>query len=190
MLVPFSLRLTSPVRLLLLSLADDESCTDLEVQWVDDPDRGGQGAVLLAVRRDGTADVHVDRRLTLPRADYEVGAGTHRFGPAAMDLCRFEVTAAGVQVDLGLTRHDGRDLHLVVHEARTSPPPGPSSGVGGRRIVAERPSGSPRRSTSPGSPGPSRRQQGRCSGFSRCSGPGRRRTGGPGPSTSAPTRRR
>jgi len=122
-LVPFSLRLTSPVRLLLLSLADDESCTDLEVQWVDDPDHGGQGAVLLAVRRDGTADVHVDRRLTLPRADYEVGAGTQRFGPAAMDPCRFEVTAAGVQVDLGLTLHDGRDLHLVVHEDRTSPPP-------------------------------------------------------------------
>lgn len=80
MLVPMSLRLTRPRRLMLVSLAHDPVYGDIEVQWVDEPELGGQGIVLLAVRRaDGTADVLVDERLRLPRADYDVAAGLASF---------------------------------------------------------------------------------------------------------------
>ncbi len=122
-LVPFSLRLTPPVRLLLLSLADDPVYTDLEVQWVDDPQWGGAGAVLLAVRHDGTADVHVDERLDVAREDYEIGAGVAGFATMPMSPCRFDISDRGAQVELGLSLADGRPLRLSVHEARRTPRP-------------------------------------------------------------------
>lgn len=122
MLVPFSLRLTSPRRLMLLSLADDPVYRDLEVQWVDEPDVGGTGLVLLAVRRAGGAtDVHVDSRLRVPRADYEVAGGVRAYVPTPMSPARFEVDEAGLDVELGTTLADGRRLELRVRESRHSP---------------------------------------------------------------------
>lgn len=123
MLVPFSLRLTPPVRLLLFSVSGDSTYSDIEVQWVDDPQWGGSGAVLLAVRHDGSADVHVDERLRVPRDDYEIGAGIASFATTPVSPCRFEITDQGAQVELGLRLVDGRPLRLSVHEARQKPRP-------------------------------------------------------------------
>ena len=123
MLVPFSLRLTPPVRLLLFSVSDDPVYCDVEVQWVDDARWGGSGAVVLAVRHDGTADVHVDERLQVPREDYEIGAGIAAFVSRPMSPCRFDITDQGAQVELGLRLADGRPMSLSVHEARRTPRP-------------------------------------------------------------------
>lgn len=125
MLVPMSLRLTRPRRLMLISLAHDPVYGDIEVQWVDEPELGGQGIVLLAVRRaDGTADVLVDERLRLPRADYDVAAGLASFHPARMQPARFVVDERGVDADVATLLPDGRSFHLTVRErltgARTS----------------------------------------------------------------------
>jgi hypothetical protein len=121
-IVPFSLRLTSPRRLLLVSLADDPVYADLEVQWVDEPDLGGAGLVLLAVRRsDATTDVQVDERVRLPRADYEVAAGTRSFRRVPFAPGRFEVDQGGVDLDLGTTLPDGRALTVRIRERLTGP---------------------------------------------------------------------
>jgi hypothetical protein len=123
-LVPFCLRLTAPVRLMLLTLRDDPVYADLEVQWARRPDTGKEGMVLIAVRRrDGSADVLVQSGLGLSRADYEIAAGLASFSAASFEPARFDITAAGVHVDLGVRLPDGRHLTLSVHEARTSPRP-------------------------------------------------------------------
>jgi hypothetical protein len=123
-LVPFTLRLTAPVRLMLLDLADDPVYSGFEVQWVDSPEVGGAGIVLLAVRgEDGRADVLSDESLAVPRADYEIGTGIREFCRVPVSPGRFDITDAGAQVDVGLTLPDGRDLRLHVREARTRPRP-------------------------------------------------------------------
>lgn len=121
-IVPFSLRLTSPRRLLLLSVADDPVYADLEVQWVDEPGLRGAGLVLLAVRRcDATTDVQVDERVRLPRADYEVAAGTRSFRRVPFAPARFEVDRGGVDLDLGTTLPDGRAITVRIRERLSGP---------------------------------------------------------------------
>jgi hypothetical protein len=123
MLVPVSWRLTPPIRLMLLTLADDPVYADIEVQWVQDAS-GTQGPVLLAVhRRTGTADVCVQQGLAVERADYDIGAGLASFGAAVFEPARFEITAQGVQIDLGVTLPDGRSLRVLVGEARRAARP-------------------------------------------------------------------
>lgn len=118
--VPLSLRLTRPRRLLLVSLADDPVYGDIEVQWVDEPELGGQGAVVLAVRRaDATADVLVDQRVRLPRADYEVAAGLASFSHVPVHPARFEVDEQGLDVDVGAVLPDGRTFRLTIRERLT-----------------------------------------------------------------------
>jgi hypothetical protein len=122
-LVPVSLRLTPPLRLMLLTLADDPVYADIEVQWVRDAS-GTQGLVLLAVHRDaGTADVTVQQGLTVGRADYDIGAGLASFDSAEFAPARFDLTEQGVQLDLGVTLRDGRYLQMQIHEARRAPRP-------------------------------------------------------------------
>jgi hypothetical protein len=122
MIVPFTLRLTSPRRLLLLSLADDPVYADLEVQWVDEPALGGAGLVLLAVRRDdSTTDVHVDERVRLPRADYEVAGGISSFRQVRFAPARFVVDERGVDLELGTTLADGRAITIRIRERLTGP---------------------------------------------------------------------
>lgn len=122
-LVPFTLRLTAPVRLLLLTLADDPVYRDLEIQWVDSPDVGGAGIVVLAIRRDGTAEVYSEDRLSVPRADYEVASGLRELRAVPVAPARFAVTRRGVQLEVGLPLVDGRTLQVRVHEARVEPRP-------------------------------------------------------------------
>ncbi len=122
-LVPFSLRLTPPLRLLLITLADDSVYADLEVQWARDTS-GNEGAVVLAVRRaDGTADVHVQDTLDLAAADYDIGAGLASFTSVHVDSAAFVITPRGVRLDVTLPLADGRVLEVVVEEARRGPRP-------------------------------------------------------------------
>lgn len=122
MIAPFSLRLTCPRLLLLLSLADDPVYGDVEVQWVREPDLGGEGIVVLAIRRsDSTTDVHVDERLRLPRADYDVAGGVASFRRAPMRPSRFDVDDAGVDLDVGTLLADGRMLRIRIREQLTGP---------------------------------------------------------------------
>ncbi len=122
MIAPFSLRLTCPRRLLLLSLADDPVYGDVEVQWVQEPDLGGEGVVVLAIRRaDSTTDVHIDERLRLPRSDYDVAGGVASFQRAPMRPSRFDVDDAGVDLDVGTTLADGRMLRIRIRERLTGP---------------------------------------------------------------------
>ena len=119
--MPFSLRLTSPRRLLLISLADDPVYADLEVQWVDGPGTG-RGLVLLAIRReDSTTDVYVDERVSLPPEDYEVAAGIASFNEVRMQRARFEVDGAGVDLDLDTALADGRTLTMRIRERLAQP---------------------------------------------------------------------
>jgi hypothetical protein len=121
--VPFSLRLTSPLRLLLLNLADDPVHGDVEVQWARDAS-GAEGAVVLAVRReDGTADVHVQDTLHLPPEDYDIGAGLASFTSVPFRRAHFALTPRGVQLDVALPLADGRELRVIVEEARRGPRP-------------------------------------------------------------------
>jgi hypothetical protein len=121
--VPFSLRLTPPLRLLLITLADDPVYADLEVQWARDAS-GTEGAVVLAVRRDdGTADVHVQDTLDLSRADYDIGAGLASFASVRFRTAEFVITPRGVQLDVAFRLADGRVLQVVVEEARRGPRP-------------------------------------------------------------------
>ena len=120
--MPFSLRLTSPRRLLLLSLADDPVYADLELQWVDEPDLGGQGLVLLAVHRtDSTTDVMVDERVRLPEADYDVAGGIASFRRVPFEPARFEVDTAGVDLDVGTVLPDGRAVEVTIRERLSRP---------------------------------------------------------------------
>jgi hypothetical protein len=117
---PFSLRLTSPRRLLLLSLADDPVYKDLEVQWVHDDERDVSGMVLLAIRlADSRTDVLVDNRLDLPREDYEVAGGISAFEQVRMEPARFQVDSGGVDLELGTTLADGRTLRMRIRERLT-----------------------------------------------------------------------
>lgn len=121
--VPFSLRLTPPLRLLLITLADDPVYADLEVQWARDAS-GAEGAVVLAVRRDdGTADVHVQDTLDLSRGDYDIGAGLASFTTVPFRSAAFAITPRGVQLDVAFRLADGRMLQVVVEEARQGPRP-------------------------------------------------------------------
>jgi hypothetical protein len=121
-IVPFSLRLTSPRRLLLISLADDPVYADLEVQWVEDAGGAGHGMVLLAVRRgESTTDVYVDERVSLPPEDYEIAGGIASFTAVRMNPARFEVDAAGVDLELGTTLADGRSLTMRIRERLRRP---------------------------------------------------------------------
>ena len=122
MIAPFSLRLTCPRRLLLLSLADDPVYGDVEVQWVHEPDLGGHGVVVLAIRRaDSTTDVHVDDRVRLPAADYQVAGGVASFQHVPMSPARFDVDDGGVDLDVGTTLADGRVLRIRIRERLRRP---------------------------------------------------------------------
>lgn len=121
--VPFSLRLTPPVRLLLLTLADDPVYGDVEVQWARD-DSGAEGMVVLAVhRRDGRADVYVQDTLSLSRGDYDIGAGLASFRSLPFGTAGFELSRRGVHLDVGFLLVDGREFRLAVGEARRGPRP-------------------------------------------------------------------
>lgn len=122
-LVAYRLRLSAPLRLMLLSLADDPVYGDLEVQWVRD-EHGAEGAVIIAVKSDtATVDVLVQSHLSLTRRDYEVAAGVDSFSRVPFSTARFEVTPQGAQVALGVVLPDGRPLRLDVTEARPRPRP-------------------------------------------------------------------
>lgn len=121
-IAPFSLRLTCPRRLLLLSLADDPVYSDVEVQWVAEPDLGREGVVVLAIRRaDSTTDVHIDERLRLPRSDYDVAGGVASFQQVPMRPSQFDVDDAGVDLDVGTNLADGRMLRIRIRERLSGP---------------------------------------------------------------------
>ena len=95
---------------------------DVQVQWVLEPALGGHGVVVLAIRRaDSTTDVHVDDRVRLPRADYQVADGVASFQHVPMDPARFDVDDAGVDLDVGTTLAEGRVLRLRIRERLRGP---------------------------------------------------------------------
>ena len=107
----------APIRgLVLIDLVDDPTYRVLEPQVLAQPG-GGTGLVLLAYRHDGRVELFADVGVEVDASGYDgLGeglAGLHRtaFAPA---VC--EVTALGLQLDLGIATPDGGRIEVRLRE--------------------------------------------------------------------------
>lgn len=118
-LVPFSLRVLPITRMALLDFVGDATYRGLEVQRIDDAGGIGQGTVVLMARVDGKIDVYVEPHLNLRAADYRwVAGGLAGIFRTEMPASAFEVTRAGLQIDVRFVLADGRPFELRLHERR------------------------------------------------------------------------
>lgn len=119
LLVPVTLELSPIRRLLVIDITGDPVYRTLEPQVLEGP--GGDEVVLLAYRRDGHVELYAPSGSDVDPAGYEgLGKGLLGIHRGPFEAARFEVTQAGLQLDLTVAA-DGHRFDLHIHEHLAGP---------------------------------------------------------------------
>jgi hypothetical protein len=120
LLVPITLELSPIRRLLVIDLADDPTYRALEPQVVVGP--GGDEVVLLTYRHDGDVELYAPPAAAVDASGYDgLGKGLAGLHRTPFERARFEVTEAGLRLDLVVAAPNGRRFDLHLHEHLTRP---------------------------------------------------------------------
>ena len=120
---PFSLRLDSMARLILINFTGDPDTLyhGFEPQVFDDPQHG-RGLMVIAYHKDDTCDIYHQPSLTLDSASYAiVGRGLRQMFERPFTDARFDITPRGIDLDIAFDDYAGRPIHLRITERGGKP---------------------------------------------------------------------
>lgn len=115
LLVPFALERAPIRRLLVIDITDDPLLRAVEPQWLE-LDDGTTTVVVIAYRRDGYVELYAQNDVQVDPSGYRLNRAL--LGPysTTFEDATFDVTTAGLQLDVVFTAADGRKIELRIHE--------------------------------------------------------------------------